>query len=375
MGVVLLPNPSPSASVPVAYLRMVFYNAQNTIIQQSVRYVGGQNNFWQYYETGNTEALQNGRVEIYVANESVPNVWFDNLAITHLPTLISQENHYYAFGMNAKEVEKEGKPNDRFQFMGVEKESSFALDWTETDHRSYDSEVGRFWQVDKLSEEAFNWTSYRYGFNNPISHTDPTGLWEQKADRWSTNNPDEIKAFINQSRGIGRSAVEDRHRDENNHFDDQQHIGKSTELDRKEQNNSVSVCPWCWVGRGLVVVGVAVGKWIWKNGKRIFSKKVIKNEAFEEAQKNGGRHHGLYKQYLDKPKEQIEKGIKSYQKTIEEHLELIKNPKETMKKFDKGDWDLLDPREQKALIEKKWPSDVKRLKEQRDILKGILESK
>ncbi|TAE50624.1 MAG: type IV secretion protein Rhs, partial [Cytophagales bacterium] len=88
--------------------------------------------------------------------------------------MISQENHYYAFGLNAKEIEKEG--SNRFQFMGVEKESSFGLDWIETDHRSYDGEVGRFWQVDKLSEDFDSATPYNYAFNNPILLNDPEGL-------------------------------------------------------------------------------------------------------------------------------------------------------------------------------------------------------
>ena len=63
------------------------------------------------------------------------------------------------------------------------------------------------------------------------------------------------------------------------------------------------------------------------------------------------------------------------QRQIDEHMALIKNPKETMEKLGKGDWDALDPRQQKALIEKKWPSDIQRQVEQQDILKGILSEK
>jgi len=32
--------------------------------------------------------------------------------------------------------------------------------------------------VDPLAEQAANWTPYRYGYNNPVNFTDPTGMLE-----------------------------------------------------------------------------------------------------------------------------------------------------------------------------------------------------
>ena len=46
-----------------------------------------------------------------------------------------------------------------------------------------------------------------------------------------------------------------------------------------------------------------------------------------------------------------------------------------MKRLGKGDWDSLDPRQQKALLEKKWPSDIQRQKETIEIFKGILKER
>ncbi|WP_163444387.1 hypothetical protein [Flavobacterium columnare] len=104
------------------------------------------------------------------------------------------------------------------------------------------------------------------------------------------------------------------------------------------------------------------------------AKELSEKGAYEVA-KEGGAHSGFYKNALNQTKEQLEKGIKKLQRQIDEHTELIKNPKEAMKKFGKGDWDVLDPRQQKALLEKKWPSDIVRQKEQQTILKGILDGK
>lgn len=41
----------------------------------------------------------------------------------------------------------------------------------------------------------------------------------------------------------------------------------------------------------------------------------------------------------------------------------------------KGDWSKLDPRQQQALIEKKWPSDIQRQLQQKQILEGILKER
>jgi RHS repeat-associated protein len=46
--------------------------------------------------------------------------------------------------------------------------------------RYYDPAVGRFISPDPLSSLAPSWTPYRYGFNNPIIYTDPTGMFESK---------------------------------------------------------------------------------------------------------------------------------------------------------------------------------------------------
>ncbi|SFB10890.1 hypothetical protein SAMN05660845_1650 [Flavobacterium swingsii] len=108
-----------------------------------------------------------------------------------------------------------------------------------------------------------------------------------------------------------------------------------------------------------------------QQGEAQIVEKVSEKSAYVIA-KEGGSHSGFYKTALNQTKAQLEKGIKKLQRQIDEHTELIKNPKETMEKLKKGAWESLDPRQQKALIEKKWPSDILRQKEQQNILKGIL---
>ncbi len=66
----------------------------------------------------------------------------------------------------------------KYKFLNKEYEDSFALNVTETDFRHYDSAIGRFSSMDLLSELAYDFTPYRYGFNNPVYWQDKTGLFE-----------------------------------------------------------------------------------------------------------------------------------------------------------------------------------------------------
>jgi hypothetical protein len=91
--------------------------------------------------------------------------------------------------------------------------------------------------------------------------------------------------------------------------------------------------------------------------------------AFDIA-KNGGKHSGFYKQYVNKSDEEIRKGIQSIEQQIAEHQDKIRNPEAHIPNFKN-----LDPRQQEALINKKWPSDIQRQMEQKEILEGILRSR
>jgi len=52
------------------------------------------------------------------------------------------------------------------------------LNWYDMNARMYDPQIGRWHSADPLSENAVNWSSYRYAFDNPVGFTDTSGLWE-----------------------------------------------------------------------------------------------------------------------------------------------------------------------------------------------------
>ncbi|PKV52461.1 RHS repeat-associated protein [Aquimarina sp. MAR_2010_214] len=84
-----------------------------------------------------------------------------------------------------------------YGYNGQETEESLGLNVSEMTFRQYDPAIGRFNVIDAAAELAQNWTPYRFGFNNPIKFSDPSGLWEIKDGNWYTNDSKDIERFVN----------------------------------------------------------------------------------------------------------------------------------------------------------------------------------
>lgn len=91
------------------------------------------------------------------------------------------------------------------------------------------------------------------------------------------------------------------------------------------------------------------------------------SNAYEVA-KAGGKHAGFFKQYLSLPDRLLEKAAHGFEKQIALHDRWIKNP------FLKLPPDF-PPLEIERLVTKKWPSDIARLEEQKEIALGILKER
>ena len=140
-------------------------------------------------------------MQVYTANETADqNVWFDDLKVTFTPQLIVQENHYYPFELEIAGIQKQGTPNHRYTYMGVEKEKSFGLNWMETEWRGYDAQIGRFHGVDKMAGDLTGVDPYQYSLNNPIMMNDPSGLlpkgWKETSTGYETSDQNEITKVL-----------------------------------------------------------------------------------------------------------------------------------------------------------------------------------
>uniref|UniRef100_UPI00261211D3 RHS repeat domain-containing protein n=1 Tax=uncultured Microscilla sp. TaxID=432653 RepID=UPI00261211D3 len=138
-------------------------------------------------------------------------VFFDDMVVEHTPQLIVQENHYYPFGMNLRGIEKQGRPEHRYQYNGgIEKEMDFNLNFYTTTFRSYDPQLGRFHQIDPLVDAFASINPYQYAYNNPLYFNDPLGL-APMGDAPSNGNVDWEKAANDMSDLNWENRRKDRH--------------------------------------------------------------------------------------------------------------------------------------------------------------------
>lgn len=80
----------------------------------------------------------------------------------------------------------------------------------------------------------------------------------------------------------------------------------------------------------------------------------------------GGKHAGFLKNYAGRSPQEVDRGIRSIQREIADHQAAIRDPRTKIPNFDE-----LDPRQQVALLTKKWPSDIARQQEQLAILQRL----
>jgi len=78
----------------------------------------------------------------------------------------------------------------KYKFNGVELQETglYAMDW-----RNYQADIARFSGVDALSESYDEFSPYHFALNNPISYSDPTGMYStDRNGNYSTTNTAEI---------------------------------------------------------------------------------------------------------------------------------------------------------------------------------------
>ncbi len=90
---------------------------------------------------------------------------------------IREENNYYPFGLKHKGYNT--TVNDKqhlFMYNAVEMQKDLGFNLYTTLFRLYDPAIGRFHQIDPLTDFISGITPYQFGFNNPVYFNDPDGL-------------------------------------------------------------------------------------------------------------------------------------------------------------------------------------------------------
>ena len=169
-----------NAAQPKAFLNWVLFDEQMNFVSGGVTQVpsitGGVSK--QILQASIPVISKNGYIYIYVSNESQQDVFFDNLNVQHRRGPITEEEHYYPFGLTMAGISDQalvfGKWN-RYRYNGIELDTSLGFDDYETKLRDLDPQTGRWWQVDPKAEQMENISPYASNFDDPIKYDDPNG--------------------------------------------------------------------------------------------------------------------------------------------------------------------------------------------------------
>ncbi|MCP9750049.1 RHS repeat-associated core domain-containing protein [Ferruginibacter sp. HRS2-29] len=174
-------NSEPTTTIPKAYINYIFFDEQFNYKGGGFSRVGATSgSVWDHWQNDpalqNLVAPKNGYIFVYVSNESNLDVFFDNLQVIHKPGPILEETHYYPFGLTMGGISSKSEgslANNKKWNAGSELNTNFDINLYETQFRSLDPQLGRFWQIDPRPN--LEMSPYCSMGNNPILLNDPLG--------------------------------------------------------------------------------------------------------------------------------------------------------------------------------------------------------
>jgi RHS repeat-associated protein len=122
---------------------------------------------------------KNGYIYVYCSNETEGLVFFDNLQLMHTKGAILEETHYYPFGLKMEGISSKaaGKMQNKEQtFQGQRFDDDLGLNWVQFKWRNHDPQIGRFIEIDPLSEEYVYNSTYAFSENLVTNHVELEGL-------------------------------------------------------------------------------------------------------------------------------------------------------------------------------------------------------
>jgi RHS repeat-associated protein len=182
---IVSPHASGTDNIPKAYLSVLFFDERFNFVSEgsTSQRVSGADNSNAALTLANIKAPKNGYAYIYVSNESDEYVYFDNVKVAHTRGRIIEENHYYAFGLKIAGIsskklgdDNEGSLRNEYGYNDKELWEEGDLNWLDYGFRNYDPQIGRFPQLDPLTDDYPFLTPYQYASNDPITNIDIDGL-------------------------------------------------------------------------------------------------------------------------------------------------------------------------------------------------------
>jgi len=108
-------------------------------------------------------------------------VFFDSLQVIHIRGPILEETHYYPFGLTMSGISSRalafGNPKNKEQtFQSQQIDDELGLNWIQFKWRNHDPQIGRFIEIDPLSEKYVYNSTYAFSENKVTGHVELEGL-------------------------------------------------------------------------------------------------------------------------------------------------------------------------------------------------------
>ncbi|PSK91699.1 RHS repeat protein, partial [Taibaiella chishuiensis] len=175
--------------VPKAHINYLFFDSKMQLVtglSGSIQVQGGGPSGW--HNSGSVtigpgtvgnNVIQPSYVIIYIDNQTIgKNVWFDNMRVEHYTSKLLEEDHYYPFGLtiHLEQAGQSNLPRNDIKFQGQRHDNDFGINIYSFKYREHDPTIGRFWQVDPLSEKYVHNSTYAFSENKVTSHIELEGL-------------------------------------------------------------------------------------------------------------------------------------------------------------------------------------------------------
>ncbi|PSL42225.1 RHS repeat-associated protein, partial [Chitinophaga niastensis] len=166
---------------PKAYLNFVLFDDQFKLVEENsgVKQVSATPDQLQTLAVDRMPIRKSGFLYVYTSNESTQPVFFDNIILGAASGPLLEETHYYPFGLTMAGISSKAiyNPVNKQQlFQGQPLDDELGLNWYGFKWRNHDPQIGRFIQIDPLSDKYVYNSTYAFSENKVTAHVELEGL-------------------------------------------------------------------------------------------------------------------------------------------------------------------------------------------------------